>query len=111
MERFVDRLLVLVCDELTALERAGLPLDLWMRDPRRRARRRRAGRSASPTACAPAARDPRRIVWAFGSRALRPDAPAGLHVLTRLRVLGYGLCLDGFGAGPHATARSSSASR
>ena len=41
--------------------------------------------------------DPRRIVWAFGARTLRRDERAALPVLARLRVLGFGLCLDDFG--------------
>jgi EAL domain-containing protein (putative c-di-GMP-specific phosphodiesterase class I) len=93
-EAFVDRLLVALCEELPALDRAGQPIDLWMRIPDTAvADVALAGRLADRVRANGA--QPRRIVWAFGPRALRSDA---LHVLTRLRVLGFGLCLDAFGA-------------
>ena len=101
-ERFVDRLLVLLCDEQAALDRAGQPIDLWMRIPDAAlADIALVGRVADEVRANGA--DPRRIVWTFGPRALRSDAPGAMHVLTRLRVLGFGLCLDGFGSGPHST--------
>jgi EAL domain-containing protein (putative c-di-GMP-specific phosphodiesterase class I) len=40
---------------------------------------------------------PRRIVCGIGERALRRDA-AGLAALTRLRLKGFGVSLEGFGA-------------
>lgn len=98
-ERFVDRLLALLCGELHALDDAGLPIDLWMAIPDAAvADVALADRLAEQVRahCA----EPRRIVWTFGPRALRADAPAALHVLTRLRVMGFGLCLDDFGSAP-----------
>ncbi len=98
-ERFIDRLLALLCEELHALDRADRPIELWMAIPDavltdvsladRVADRVRASRA-----------DPGRIVWILDSRALRPVPPVVLHVLTRLRVLGFGLCVDEFGTGP-----------
>ena len=96
--RFVERLLVALCDEQHELERAGVEVDLWMPIPYAAlADVALAGRLAELVRANGA--DPRRIVWALGARALRPDAPAALHVLTRLRVMGFGLCLDDFGTG------------
>ena len=46
--------------------------------------------------------DPRRIVCALGPRALQRDG--ALHALTRLRVMGFGLCLDDF-ASAHSHAQ------
>jgi EAL domain-containing protein (putative c-di-GMP-specific phosphodiesterase class I)/FixJ family two-component response regulator len=97
-EAFVDHLLVRLCAQLDALDRAGLAIDLWMAIPDAAlADVALAGRLADRVRANGG--DPRRIVWTFGPRALRPDAPAALHVLTRLRVLGFGLCLDDFGSG------------
>jgi EAL domain-containing protein (putative c-di-GMP-specific phosphodiesterase class I)/DNA-binding SARP family transcriptional activator/DNA-binding NarL/FixJ family response regulator len=101
-ERFVDRLVVLLCEELDALDRAGRPIDLWMAIPDAAlADVALAGRVADRVRANGA--EPRRIVWTFGPRALRPDTPGVLHVLTRLRVMGFGLCLDDFGSGPRSS--------
>ena len=46
--------------------------------------------------------DPRRIVLCVPERAVRRRAPAELEVLTRLRVKGFGICLDDYEGG-HAS--------
>jgi DNA-binding SARP family transcriptional activator/EAL domain-containing protein (putative c-di-GMP-specific phosphodiesterase class I) len=46
--------------------------------------------------------DPRRVVCTVAESAVRRSSPAELDVLTRLRVKGFGVCLDGYGGG-HAS--------
>ncbi|HTN23448.1 MAG TPA: EAL domain-containing protein [Solirubrobacteraceae bacterium] len=43
--------------------------------------------------------DPRRIVFRIAERAVRHSSPAELEMLTRLRVKGFGICLDDYGGG------------
>lgn len=43
--------------------------------------------------------DPRRIVLTVGEHQVRHSSPAELDVLTRLRVKGFGVCLENYGAG------------
>ena len=43
--------------------------------------------------------DPRRIVFRIRERAVRHSSPAELELLTRLRVKGFGVCLDDYGGG------------
>jgi EAL domain-containing protein (putative c-di-GMP-specific phosphodiesterase class I)/DNA-binding SARP family transcriptional activator len=98
--RFVDRLAELLCVALRDLDRSANPIDLWIRLPA-------AGLADLTLADRLVDRvrgcggDPSRIVCALGASALRQDA--ALHVLARLRVKGFGLCLDDFG-GDHAAA-------
>ncbi|HEV2775083.1 MAG TPA: EAL domain-containing protein [Solirubrobacteraceae bacterium] len=92
--RFVDRLTELLCVALRDLDRSATPIDLWIRLP--------AAALADLTLADRLVErvrgcggDPWRIVCALGASALRRDA--ALHVLARLRVKGFGLCLDDFG--------------
>lgn len=99
--RFIDRVAGLLCVALRDLDRSADPIDLWISLPA-------AGLADLTLADRLVERvrgcggDPRRIVCALGARALRRDA--ALHVLARLRVKGFGLCLDDFG-GEHAAAQ------
>ena len=96
---FVDRLVGLLCDQLHELDAAGQAIDLWLAIPDAAlADLTLADRLVEQVRACGA--DPRRIVCAIGAQALRRGA--ALHVLARLRVMGFGVCLDDF-AGAHAT--------
>lgn len=91
--RLIDHVLATACDELA---RTSLDIELWIAIP---------APGLADTALADRliaiARgrdiDPRRIVCTVAERALGRGAPAELEVLTRLRVKGFGVCLDDFG--------------
>ena len=93
--RFVDRLVELLCAQLRELDRAQSAIGLWIWIPD-------SGLSDLTLADRLVERirtcdtDPRRIVCALRAGALQRDV--ALHVLTRLRVMGFGLCLDDFGS-------------
>jgi EAL domain-containing protein (putative c-di-GMP-specific phosphodiesterase class I)/DNA-binding SARP family transcriptional activator/AmiR/NasT family two-component response regulator len=96
---FVDRAVELLCDDLDELDGVGDAIGVWLTIPD-------AGLADLTLADRVVERvracgaDPRRIVCAISARALQRDS--ALHVLARLRVMGFGLCLDDFGGG-HAT--------
>jgi EAL domain-containing protein (putative c-di-GMP-specific phosphodiesterase class I)/two-component SAPR family response regulator len=91
---FVDRVVGLLCGQLHELDRAGLAIDVWLAIPDAAlADVTLADRVVEQVRARGA--DPRRIVCAISARALQRDV--ALHVLTRLRVMGFGLCLDDFG--------------
>ena len=92
---FVDRLVALLCDALDEFDRAGLTIGLGLNIPAAALEDLTLADRLVEQVRARGA-DPRRIVCAIGTRALQRDA--ALHVLARLRVIGFGLCLDEFGA-------------
>ena len=99
--RFVDRLVELLCAALGELDRGPDPIDAWLSLPTAAlADLTLADRLVERVRGCDG--DPRRIVCALGARALQRDG--ALHVLARLRVMGFGLCLDDVG-GDHATAQ------
>ncbi len=95
VSRFTDHVLDLACVGLRDLARRGLDLDATIGVP---------GRCFDDVGLADRfaeiARergvDPRRIVCGVGERVLRRDASA-LLVLTRLRLKGFGVCVEDFG--------------
>ena len=96
--QLTDHVLAAGCEQLAAMTGAGMDVDLWLGtsgdmlgDVARVDRLLAIVRERAV--------EPRRIVWAVGERAVRRSTPAELDVLTRLRVKGFGLCLDGFGGG------------
>jgi EAL domain-containing protein (putative c-di-GMP-specific phosphodiesterase class I)/DNA-binding SARP family transcriptional activator len=99
---FTDRMLELACAQLGELDRAGVAIELWIELPGAA-----LGDPAIADRLAELVRerdgDPRRIVCAVDARALRGDPRATLGALTRLRVKGFGLCLDDFGPGQPAS--------
>ncbi|MEA2221191.1 MAG: hypothetical protein QOJ35_3817 [Solirubrobacteraceae bacterium] len=99
---FADRMLELVCAQQRELDRAGLALELWIALPGAALRDAAiADRLAELVRARDA--DPRRIVCALDARALRGDPRAALGALTRLRVKGFGLCVDDVGPGQPAS--------
>ena len=102
---FVDRLVALLCDALDELDGAGLAIGMGLNIPAAAlADLTLADRLVEQVRARGV--DPRRIVCAIGTRALRRDV--ALHVLARLRVIGFGLCLDEFG-GAQASGRAARA--
>ncbi|MEY2514923.1 MAG: hypothetical protein QOJ89_2281 [bacterium] len=94
---FVDRLVGLLCDALDEFDGAGLAIGVGLNIPAAGvADLTLADRLVEQLRARGA--DPRRIVCAIGARALQRDA--ALHVLARLRVIGFGLCLDEFVGAP-----------
>jgi len=94
---FVDRLAALLCGELGELDAAGQAIDLWIALPDAALADATLADRLAEIARASGA-DPRRIVCVLGARAMQRDG--ALHVLTRLRVKGFGLCLDELGSRP-----------
>lgn len=99
--RFVDRLVGLLCAQLRELDRVGDRIDLWMSIPDAGLAELTLADRLGEQVRAQGA-DPQRIVCALRSRPLQRDV--ALHVLTRLRVMGFGLCLDDFSSG-HTSAQ------
>jgi DNA-binding SARP family transcriptional activator/EAL domain-containing protein (putative c-di-GMP-specific phosphodiesterase class I) len=101
IEPFVARLVELACSESQELAGAGLAIEVWIRIPEPGladiALADRLGAIVRERDA-----DARQIVCALDARFLRRAAPAALDVLTRLRLKGFGLCLDDFTAG-HAS--------
>ena len=95
VSRFTDHVLDLACVGLRDLARRGLDLDATIGVP---------GRCFDDVGLADRFAeiirergvDPRRIVCGVGERVLRRDASA-LLVLTRLRLKGFGVCVEDFG--------------
>ena len=96
---FVDRLVELLCDQLHELDAAGQAVDVWIAIPDAALADLTLADRLVEHARARGA-DPRRIVCAIGAHALRRGT--ALHVLARLRVMGFGVCLDDF-ATTHTT--------
>jgi EAL domain-containing protein (putative c-di-GMP-specific phosphodiesterase class I) len=93
-----DRMLAHACECLSALRVAGLELPLWtLIEGDALTDVARADRLIAIVGDRGA--DPRHIVYTVGERAVRRSTAAELDVLTRLRVKGFGLCLDNFGGG------------
>ncbi|HEV2786441.1 MAG TPA: EAL domain-containing protein, partial [Solirubrobacteraceae bacterium] len=96
--RLTDHVLAIGCEQLRELSGAGVDIAMWIA---------LAGTALTDVAHADRLlaivrgrdTDPRRIVCAVGERAVRRSTPAELDVLTRLRVKGFGVCLDDFGGG------------
>ena len=99
--RLTDRVLAAACDEFHELARDGIEVPLWIAAPPQALRD--VGRADRLLAIVREQRaEPSRFVFAFGERAVRRSTPAELEVLTRLRVKGFGVCLDDFRGG-HAS--------
>jgi len=99
--RLTDHVLGLACDEFSELTAVGTETGLWisiaadtLADV--------AGVDRLLAVVRGHSADPRRIVLLVGERAVRHSTPAELDVLTRLRVKGFGICLDDVGGG-HAS--------
>ena len=98
--RFVDRVVGLLCAQVHELDRAGDAIELWLSVPDAALADLTLadGLMEQVRSCGA---DPRRIVCALRAHALRRES--ALHVLARLRVMGFGVCLDDFAAA-HVTA-------
>ena len=96
--RLADHVLAIACEQLRELSATGVDIAMWI--------------AIAETALSDVAHadrllaivrgrdsDPRRIVCVVGERAVRHSTPAELAVLTRLRVRGFGVCLDDVGGG------------
>ena len=97
--RLADRVLDAACGQVPQLTGAGLDLELWVAAADALADIGSADRLLGIVRGQEA--DPRRIVCTVSERAVRRSSPAELEILTRLRVKGFGICLDDFG-GTHA---------
>ncbi len=95
--RFVDRLVALLCAQLPELDHGKQAIDQWVSIPD-------AGLADLTLAdrlveqVRDGGGDPRHVVCALSARALHRGV--ALHLITRLRVMGFGLCLDHFGSAP-----------
>jgi DNA-binding SARP family transcriptional activator/EAL domain-containing protein (putative c-di-GMP-specific phosphodiesterase class I) len=91
-----DRMLALVCAEQLELTAAGREIPVWTR-----LARGALGDVAHADRLLGVVRerhaDPRRIVFTVSERAVRRSTAAELDVLTRLRVKGFGICLEDYG--------------
>ncbi len=99
--RLTDHVLGLACDQFGELTAAGTEAELWISI----AERTLAdvdGVDRLLAVVRDRGADPRRIVLMVGERAVRHSTAAELDVLTRLRVKGFGICLDDVGGG-HAS--------
>jgi DNA-binding SARP family transcriptional activator/EAL domain-containing protein (putative c-di-GMP-specific phosphodiesterase class I) len=101
VSRFTDHALGLACGHLQTFASAGLGVPVSVRVPGRC-----LGEIGLADRFAEIVRergaDPSQVVCAIGERELRPD-PATLAALTRLRLKGFGLCVEQFVAA-HASA-------
>ena len=96
--RLVDHVLATACDQQRELSAADVDMALWI--PIAGTALTDLGRADRLIAIVRGRdADPRRIVCVLGECAVRRSTPAELEVLTRLRVKGFGVCLDDFGGG------------
>ena len=96
--RLRGEVLAIVCDQLSEITAAGMGIALWtaigqdvLADIDRADRLLAIVRERNA--------DPKQLVWAVGERAVRRSTPSELDVLARLRVKGFGICLEDFGGG------------
>jgi DNA-binding SARP family transcriptional activator/EAL domain-containing protein (putative c-di-GMP-specific phosphodiesterase class I) len=97
--QLTDRVLGLACDQLDEVSAAGPEPELWIAVAEPTLADNVTGVDRLLGVVREHGADPRRIVLGVGERAVRFSSPAELDVLTRLRVKGFGVCLDDVGAG------------